>query len=116
MASESVYGGAPRVYAELIIPPREVIEAGFRWAATVRDSLHDSTVKTIAMVAVEPLRRPALEATDATFEVWGRLREVQRDSVLHMIDLVRREADRREAEMREETRRSTRPEQGATGS
>lgn len=116
MASESMYIGAPRVYTELMIPSRDVIEAGFRWASSVRDNLHDSTVRTIEMVAVEPLRRPALEATDATFEAWGRLRDVQRDSLLHMIDLVRRETDRREAEQREESRRSSRREQGATGS
>jgi hypothetical protein len=114
VADESIYSALPRAYANVLVPSKDAIEAGFRWMASVRDDWHRNTVRLVEAVPLEPLRRSAVEMTDTTFEAWSRLRDGQRDSLLRVAELLRREAELREGDSREVGRRSARREQEST--
>jgi hypothetical protein len=115
VADESILSAAPRAFADVLVPSKDRIEAGFRWMASVRDVWHRNTVRPVEAVPLLPLRRSVVEMTDTTFEAWGRMRDAQLDYTLRLTEVVRREQERREGDSRELGRRSARREQESTG-
>ncbi len=115
MADESILSAAPRAFADVLVPSKDRIEAGFRWMASVRDVWHRNTVRLVEVVPLLPLRRSVVEMTDTTFEAWGRMRDAQLDYTLRLTEVVRREQEPREGDSRELGPRSARREQESTG-
>jgi hypothetical protein len=115
VADENILSAAPRAFADVLVPSKDRIEAGFRWMASVRDVWHRNTVRLVEAVPLLPLRRSVLEMTDTTFEAWSRMRDAQLDYTLRLTEVVRREPERREGDSREPGRHSARREQESTG-
>jgi hypothetical protein len=63
VADESILSAAPRAFADVLVPSKDRIEAGFRWMASVRDVWHRNTERLVEAVPLLPLRRSVVEMT-----------------------------------------------------
>jgi hypothetical protein len=74
VADESILSAAPRAFADVLVPSKDRIEAGFRWMASVRDVWHRNTVRLVKVVPVRDQiaqRAAGIAEGDSVFHAGG---------------------------------------------